>query len=78
MLAIEQHADLRLVDERRGRRMAAVPASRSPVSSAGSPHAKRAGLIDKGRLLLDQLIGSARFWISPGLYREVLIQLGES
>jgi predicted nucleic acid-binding protein len=35
-------------------------------------------LIDAAKPLLDELIGSARFWISPALYREVLDQLGES
>jgi predicted nucleic acid-binding protein len=30
-------------------------------------------LIDTAKPLLDELMGGASFWISPGLYREVLI-----
>ena len=39
--------------------------------------AKRAGLIDAARPVLDELIEMARFWIDPDLYAEVLTQLGE-
>jgi predicted nucleic acid-binding protein len=39
--------------------------------------AKRAGLIDAARPVLDDLIRIARFWIGPDLYTEVLTQLGE-
>jgi predicted nucleic acid-binding protein len=39
--------------------------------------AKRAGLIDAARPVLDELIEMARFWIGPDLYAEVLTQLGE-
>ena len=34
-------------------------------------------LMDTAKPLLDELMSGASFWISPGLYREVLIQLGE-
>jgi len=40
--------------------------------------AKRAGLIDLGKPVVDELIGIARFWIGPDLYAEVLAELGES
>ena len=39
--------------------------------------AKRAGLIDAARPVLDDLIRIARFWIGLDLYAEVLTQLGE-
>ena len=78
VLAIERHADLLLVDERRGRRVAAEAGLAVTGLLGVVAHAKRAGLIDTAKPLLDELIGGARFWISPALYREVLIQLGES
>ena len=34
-------------------------------------------LIDAAKPLLDAVMGGASVWLSPGLYREVLIQLGE-
>jgi uncharacterized protein len=78
VLAIERHAHLLLVDERRGRR-AATEAGLAVTGLLGVvAHAKRARLIDAAKPLLNELIGSARFWISPALYREVLDQLGES
>lgn len=40
--------------------------------------AKQAGLIDLAKPVLDDLIQTARFWIGPGLYKEVLEQLGEA
>jgi predicted nucleic acid-binding protein len=77
VLAIERHAHLLLVDERRGRRTA-IEAGLAVTGLLGVvAHAKRAGLIDAAKPVIDDLIGSARFWISPALYREVLDQLGE-
>jgi len=78
VLAIELRVDLLLVDERRGPRMA---------SAAGLPitgllgvvaAARRAGLIDSARPILDELIQTARSWIGADLYAEVLSELGES
>ena len=78
VLAIERRAHLVLVDERRGRRTA-IAAGLVVTGLLGVvAHAKRAGVIDSAKPLLDDLIGIARFWISPTLYREVLDQLGES
>jgi predicted nucleic acid-binding protein len=39
--------------------------------------AKQAGLIVRGKPILDDLIQVARFWIGPDLYSSVLSQLGE-
>jgi predicted nucleic acid-binding protein len=39
--------------------------------------AKRVGLLDLGKPVLDELIQIARFWIGPDLYAEVLAELGE-
>jgi predicted nucleic acid-binding protein len=40
--------------------------------------AKQQGLVSEVRPVLDELIRTARFWIGPELYREVLTQLGEA
>ena len=40
--------------------------------------AKRAGLIDRVKPVLDELIQTARFWVAPELYREVLAEVGET
>jgi predicted nucleic acid-binding protein len=78
VLALERHADLVLVDERRGRRQATA-AGLSVTGLVGVVvAAKRARFIDAVKPLLDDLIVRARFWIGPGLYREVLATLGES
>jgi predicted nucleic acid-binding protein len=55
-----------LVDERRGRRVAS--ASGLAIT----------GLIDRAKPVLDELIHTARFWIGPEFYKEVLAELGEA
>ena len=78
VLAIERRADLLLVDERRGRRIATVAGLTATGLLGVLVRAKRAGLIDLGKPVLDELIRTARFWIGPDLYAEVLTELGES
>jgi predicted nucleic acid-binding protein len=78
VLAVKRRADLLLVDERRGRRIA-VTAGLVVTGLLGVvARAKRAGLIDRGKPLIDDLIEIARFWIGPELYAEVLAELGET
>lgn len=77
VLAIERGADLLLVDERRGRRTAIAAGLRVTGLLGVVAGAKRAGLIDLGKPVLDELIQIARFWIGPDLYAEVLAELGE-
>ena len=78
VLAIERHADLLLVDERRGRRTATAAGLRVTGLLGVVARAKRAGLIDLVKPVLDELIQVARFWIGPDLYAEVLAELGEA
>jgi uncharacterized protein len=78
VLAIERGADLLLVDERRGRRTAAA-AGLTVIGLLGVVIlAKRSGLIDFAKPVLDELIQIARFWVGPELYAEVLSELGEA
>ena len=77
-LAIERRADLLLVDERRARRIA-IASGLTVTGLLGTlARAKRSGLIPLAKPVLDELIQTARFWIGPELYREVLDALGES
>lgn len=77
-LAIERHADLLLVDERRARKTAAASGLRVTGLLGVVAGAKRAGLIDLAKPVLDELIQDARFWLGPELYAEVLSELGET
>jgi predicted nucleic acid-binding protein len=77
VLALERHAELLLVDERRGRRTA-LEAGLTVTGLIGVVvQAKRAGVVTAARPVLDELIHTARFWIGPALYAEVLKQLDE-
>ena len=78
VVAIELRADLLLVDERRGRRAASAAGFTITGLLGVVAAAKRAGLIDLAKPLLDELIERARFWIGPDLYAEVLSDLGEA
>ena len=78
VLAIERRANILLVDERRGRRFATAAGLTVTGLLGVVAGAKRAGLIDQVKPVLDELIQIARFWIGPDLYAEVLTELGEA
>lgn len=78
VLAVEYQASLLLVDERRGRQVAVAAGLRVTGLIGVLADAKRAGLIDLVRPVLDALIERARFWVGPELYRAVLVELGEA
>ena len=65
------------MDERRGRRTAITAGLKVTGLLGVVAMAKRAGLIDLGKPVLDELIQIARFWIGPELYAEVLAELDE-
>jgi uncharacterized protein len=77
VLAAEKKADLLLIDEREGRRVA----SREGIPTVGLlgalTAAKRKGLVPAVRPVLDSLIHEAGFWVSAALYQEVLKSTGE-
>jgi predicted nucleic acid-binding protein len=77
VLAVDSGADLLLVDERRARRIATAAGIAVTGLLGVVAEAKRAGLIDQAKPVLDELIQIARFWIGADLYAEVLLQLGE-
>ena len=78
ILAVERRADLLLVDERRARRTAIARGITVTGLLGVVAQAKRAGLIDLAKPVLDELIHVARFWIGSDLYTEVLAELGEA
>jgi hypothetical protein len=67
VLAIERRADLLLVDEMRGRWTATAAGIKVTGLLGVVASAKRAGLIDLAKPVLDDLIQIARFWIGPEL-----------
>lgn len=77
VLAQERQADLLIVDERRGRRVATARGVTVIGLLGVVANAKRSGLITKAKPLLDDLIHTARFWIGAELYGEVLAKLDE-
>jgi hypothetical protein len=78
VLALDRQADLLLVDERRGRRVAAGLGVGTTGLLGVLAEAKRSGLIDRVKPILDELIQDARFRIGADLYAHVLAELGEA
>lgn len=76
-LAREMEADLLLIDERRGRKVA----SRLGLKFIGLLgvllEAKHKGFVMRVKPILDELIAKAGFWVSGQLYNRVLYEIGE-
>lgn len=77
ILAAEFHADLLLIDERRGRRIATALGLTVTGLLGVLADAKKTGLLERAKPVLDELIQNARFWVGPDLYREFLAELDE-
>jgi predicted nucleic acid-binding protein len=71
-LAVEKHADLLLIDERRGRQVAARMGLLSLGLLGMLLEAKHKGLLPEVKPVLDDLIAKAGFWVSRQLYTRVL------
>ncbi len=76
-LALEQRADLLLVDERRGRAVATSFGVKVVGLLGVLLEAKRKRLVPSLRPVLDDLISKAGFWISNALYDSTLRAAGE-
>lgn len=76
-LAVEKEADLLLMDERLGRKVASRMGIRFIGLLGILIDAKRKVLIPAVRPLLDDLVTRAGFWISSELYRRVIEAAGE-
>lgn len=71
-LAIEKQADVLIIDELQGRKVAKQHNLRIIGLLGILIDAKYRGLLEQIKPLLDQLINDHGFWIKPELYREVL------
>lgn len=78
VLATEWKADLLLIDERHGRKIAAACGVRITGLLGVLVEAKTKGLVDQVKPLFDELRYRAGFWVNQDLYLEILRKLGES
>lgn len=77
-LALEKQADLILVDERLGRQVAMALGLRVTGLLGVLAEAKRAGLIERAKPVIEDLQERAGFWISAELVAQVLSDLDEA
>lgn len=77
-LALEKRADLVLVDERLGRRAARALGLRVTGLLGVLAEAKRAGLIERVKPVIEDLQERAGFWIGAELVSQVLSDLDEA
>ena len=76
-LALEKGADLLLMDERRGRHIAASLGLSVTGLLGVLAEAKRAGLVERVQPVLDDLIHRAGFWIGTELCPRALAEASE-
>ena len=76
-LALEQKADLLLLDEMAGRTIAESYNLAFTGSIGCLIKAKQAGIIPSVKPLLDAMRDEARFWLHPRLYARILSEQGE-
>ena len=77
ILALEQEADLLLLDELAGRTVAESFQIAFTGSIGCLIEAKRIGIIPKIKPMLDAMRMEARFWVNPLLYARILEEQGE-
>lgn len=77
-LALELHADLLLLDERRGYQVASRLNLRVQGVLGVLLAAKSRGLISSVKPILDEMIDRAGFWVSQSVYTRFLEQAGET
>lgn len=78
VLAIERKADLLIIDELAGRRIAKAKKIRIIGLLGILIKSKNSGLIESLKSILDQLIVEFGFRINPKLYQQVLKSVGET
>lgn len=76
-LAVQMHADLILLDDWVGRRVARAQGLQVMGTLGVLIAAKRSGVLPAVRPVLDNLIQQAGFWVSEALYQQVLTAAGE-
>ncbi|WP_071189512.1 DUF3368 domain-containing protein [Trichormus sp. NMC-1] len=76
-LALELNADLLIIDEQLGRQTATEYNLKITGILGILIDAKRQKLIPLVKPILDDLINTAKFWVSPSLYNRILSIVGE-